>query len=142
MNKIIVHYLFSLVLAALVFISFFLIEMIPSPGYQFLTYMYISILLGLVLYYFLMTYFKIRLTILSFILNFVLWVAEQVNISSEFQDTFLYHNDNFRIAIVILGGFLWTTNKILLDWLFIKMKANANSSNHLDKLLEKVKIKV
>jgi predicted neutral ceramidase superfamily lipid hydrolase len=142
MNKITLHYLLSLVLVVLVFISCFLLEMIPSVGYEILTYIYISILLGLFYYYFLTTYLKVGLTILSFTLNFILWVAEQVSLSSQFHDTFLYQNDNFRVTVVILGGLLWATNKLLLDKLFIKLKADASSSNRLDILLGRVKNKI
>ena len=45
---------------------------------------YILIVLSQVFFYLLTTYTNIWLTILSFILNFVLWVAEQVNLEAEF----------------------------------------------------------
>ncbi len=134
------QYLLSFVLAILIYFSTFFIEDIfPDIGYQILTYAYISILLGLILYYFLTTYLKIGLTILSFILNFIIWVAEQVNLEKEFHNTFFYQNDDAKIFVVLLGGFLWTTNKLLIDTLYIKLKAYVRPLSKLDNLFKKVR---
>ncbi len=84
-------------------------------GWHFLTVLYILIVLGQIIFYFLTTYTNNWLTILSFILNFVLWVAEQVNLESFFQDTFFYQGKNMRYAVIILGGLLWAINKLFID---------------------------
>lgn len=104
-------------------------------GWHFLTVLYILIVLGQILFYFLTTYTNIWLTILSFILNFVLWVAEQVNLESFFQDTFFYQEKNMRYAVIILGGFLWAINKQFIDRLFLVFKVNLSLTNRVDKIL-------
>ncbi len=90
----------------------------PLPidiGWHFLTVLYVLILLGLIAFYFLMTFTNFWLTILSFILNFILWVAEQVNFEKLFHDTFFYHNNKFRYGVIVLGGLLWAINKLIID---------------------------
>ncbi len=106
-------------------------------GWHFLTVLYILIVLGQIIFYFLTTYTNNWLTILSFILNFVLWVAEQVNLESFFQDTFFYQDKNMRYAVIILGGLLWAINKLFIDRLFIVFKANLSLTNRVDKILKR-----
>jgi len=103
-------------------------------GWHFLTVQYILIVLGQIAFYFLTTYTNIWLTILSFILNFILWVAEQVNIESYFHDTFFYQDDNLRYAVIVLGGLLWATNKLIIDKLFSVLKANLSLINRIEKI--------
>ena len=106
----------------------------PDIGWHFLTVLYLLIVLGQIAFYFLTTYTNIGLTILSFILNFVLWVAEQVNLESFFHDTFFYQDNNFRYAIVVLGGLLWAINKLIIDRLFIAFKVNLSLTNRVGKI--------
>jgi hypothetical protein len=106
-------------------------------GWHFLTVLYILIVLGQIIFYFLTTYTNNWLTILSFILNFVLWVAEQVNLESFFQDTFFYQDKNMRYAVIILGGLLWAINKLFIDRLFIVFKVNLSLTNRVDKILKR-----
>ena len=103
-------------------------------GWHFLTVFYILIVLAQIAFYFLTAYTNIWLTILSFILNYVLWIAEQVNLESYFHDTFFYQDKNMRYEVVILGGLLWTINKLIIDRLFIVFKANLSLTNRVDKL--------
>ncbi len=103
-------------------------------GWHFLTVFYVLIMLGLIAFYYLTTYTYIWLTILSFILNFILWVAEQVNLEKFFHDTIFYQDNNFRYGVIILGGLLWAINKIFIDRLFILLKVNLSSTNRAEKL--------
>lgn len=104
-------------------------------GWYFLTVLYVLIALGLIVFYRLTTYTKIWLTVLSFILNFVLWVAEQVNLERFFHDTFLYQDNRFRYAVIILGGLLWAFNKLIIDRLFILFKVNFTLTNRVENIL-------
>ena len=106
----------------------------PNIGWHFLTVLYILIVLAQILFYFLTTYTNVWLAILSFILNFVLWTAEQVNLESTFHDTFFYQDKNFRYAVIVLGGLLWGTNKLLLDKIFERFNFKMRASNRLDNL--------
>jgi len=103
-------------------------------GWHFLTVLYILILLGQIAFYYLTTYTNIWLTIFSFILNFLLWVAEQVNLESFFHDTFFYQDKNFRYAVIILGGLLWAINKLIIDRLFNIFKVKSSLTNRVDKI--------
>ena len=103
-------------------------------GWHILTVLYVSIVLGLIAFYFLTTYINIWLTILSFILNFILWVAEQVNLERIFHDTFFYQDNNFSYAVIVLGGLLWAINKLIIDRLFILLKLNLSLTNRAEKL--------
>jgi hypothetical protein len=103
-------------------------------GWHFLTVLYILIVLGQIAFYFLTTYTNIWLTIFSFVLNFILWVVEQVNLESFFHDTFFYQDKIFRYAVIILGGLLWAINKLIIDRLFIVFKVNLSLTNRIDKV--------
>ena len=103
-------------------------------GWHFLTVLYVLIVLGQIAFYYLTTYTNVWLTILSFILNFILWVAEQVNLERFFHDTFFYQDNNFRYGVIVLGGLLWAINKLIIDRLFILFKVNLSLTNRADKL--------
>ena len=81
------------------------------------------ILFGLLLHYHLTNQHRFILTVLSFFLNFIAWTAEQVNIESTFHNTPLYQSQDNRFFVVILGAFLWATNKVILDFIFGLFKA-------------------
>ena len=85
-------------------------------------------------FYFLTTFFNVGLTVISFVLNFILWVAEQVNLESTFHDSIVYQLNDRGFTVCLLGGFLWATNKLILDWVFIKCKAKIKPANRLNKL--------
>jgi len=103
-------------------------------GWHFLTVLYVLIVLGQITFYYLTTYTNIWLTILSFILNFILWVAEQVNLERFFHDTFFYQDNDFRYGVIILGGFLWAINKLIIDRLYILFKVNLSLTNRAERL--------
>ena len=94
------------------------LALLPDIGWHFLTVTYITILVFQIIFYYLTTNYKFGWTVLSFILNFILWTFEQVTIEKNFHDSFIYKGDNYKIGVLILGGLLWVTNKILIDKLF------------------------
>lgn len=91
-------------------------------GWHFLTVIYLTIFILQITFYYLTTNFKFGLTVLSFVLNFILWTIEQVVIEKNFHDSFIYQSENWKIATYVLSGFLWVTNKILIDQLFDRNK--------------------
>jgi len=107
----------------------------PETGWSFLTVFYYSIILLQILYYYLTTYSKAVLTILSFVVNFILWVAEQVNLERSFQDTAFYNDIKYRVAVVLLGGLLWSINKLLIDRALIFMKAKLALNNRIERMM-------
>ena len=107
----------------------------PDIGYHFLTVLYILIISAQILFYYATTYNNVWLTILSFILNYILTTAEQVNIEHKFHDTPFYQGEDFRYGVIVLCGLLWGTNKLLLDRLFIFLKAKTSLTNRADNLL-------
>jgi hypothetical protein len=91
---------------------------LPDIGWHFLTVIYITIFIFQITFYYLTTNYKFGWTALNFIMNFILWTFEQVVLEKNFHDSFIYKGDNFKIGVLILGGLLWVTNKILIDKLF------------------------
>jgi hypothetical protein len=118
-NKIISHFGLAILIAiSTSILTLLIIKLFPEIGWHFLTVAYINILLGQIIYYYSTTYTTFPLTVLSFVLNFILWVIEQVFIEQTFHDSFVYQDERFRVIVVILGAFLWATNKLILDKVF------------------------
>jgi hypothetical protein len=44
--------------------------------------------------------------------------SKQVILEKNFSESFIYKGENWKIGAYILGGILWVTNKILIDYLF------------------------
>lgn len=136
LRKLIIHFVLSIIFAfsTLIFTDFSIL-VFPGIGWGFLTIFYILIILTQILFYILTSYTKTWITLLSFILNFVLWVFEQVNLERYFQDSFFYQDNNFRYGVIVLGGLLWAINKLILDRIFIIFKVHASISNRIDWIL-------
>jgi hypothetical protein len=94
------------------------LAVLPDIGWHFLTVIYGTIFILQITFYYLTTNFKFCWTVLSFVLNFVLWTIEQVVIEKNFHDSFIYQGEKWKIGAYVLGGLLWVTNKILIDQLF------------------------
>lgn len=118
-NKNYLQYLLGIVLSILVIPIFSVtLLLIPNIGWHLLTVIYITILIFQIIFYYLTTKHNLAWTILSFIMNFSIWTLEQVTIEKYFHDSFIYKYDNLNLNVLILGGALWTTNKIIIDKLF------------------------
>jgi len=106
----------------------------------FLAYLYLFLILGgLLAHYHLTNLFRFILTILSFFANFVMWTAEQVSIESTFHYTPFYQSENLKHLVILLGAFLWVTNKIIIDFVFILFKAEPKDKMNIELLTQKVK---
>ena len=109
-------------------------------GAVFLLLTYGSIIGGLIFFYLLTTQYKIGLTVLSFLLNLIVWITEQVVIENHFHNSFLYQNENTgAIFVLVLGVFLWTVNKIVFDAIFLLFKPKMQKTR-LEKYLGKRKL--
>lgn len=138
LKALITHLILATVFAVLVgALNDLVILLLPAIGWHFLTVCYVLILIGLVAFYVLTTYNRIGWSTLSFILNFVLWVAEQVNLEKSFHDTFFYQSESFRYGVLILGGLLWAINKMIIDNVFAWCKIQFTSVNRLDMILSR-----
>jgi hypothetical protein len=90
----------------------------PDIGWNLLYVVYIAIFIFQMVFYYLTTNFKLAWTVLSFILNFVFWTFEQVILEKNFHESFIYSGDHSQLGVFTLGGFLWVTNKIVIDKVF------------------------
>jgi len=112
LKYILLHYGYATSLCALLYLIF----IIPT---DFVYYYYPFIILGgLLSFYHLTNTHKFGLTILSFFLNFIAWTAELVSIEKVIHDTPFYQSNDFRFLVLLLGGFLLATNKIIIDLIF------------------------
>ena len=119
LKKIVVQYLLGIGLALLLIpVSKGTLALFPNIDYEIFTVFYIAIVVFQIIFYYLTTNYKLGWTVLSFILNFILWTFEQVQIYKNFEDSFIYKENNYGTEALILGGLLWVTNKILIDKLF------------------------
>ena len=123
------HLGLSLIFAFVIALILFLLSL-TSIGWHFFSFIYLLILLGQIVYYRLTTYTNIRLTILSFITNFIFWVIELVKFDTLFHNS--YPNDNYKIIPIVVGGLLWGLNKLTIDYIFKFLKMNFKSKNKLD----------
>jgi hypothetical protein len=130
------------IVGIIVFSSNFLGAFSSSLAVIFLILTYISTLGGLIIFYVLTSQYKIGLSILSFLLNLILWITEQIILEKHFHNSYLYQEENVRIVFVLaLGAFLWGFNKIVLDVIFLLFRPKLHESL-LDKFLKKKQVRV
>jgi hypothetical protein len=108
------------------------LAVLPDIGWHFLTVIYVTIFILQITFYYLTTNFKFGWTVLSFVLNFILWTIEQVVIEKNFHDSFIYQGEKWKIGAYVLGGLLWVTNKILIDQLFDLNKSNQRQTSKIN----------
>lgn len=127
------QYLLGLALALLIIpVVEGILAILPDIGWHFLTVIYITIFVFQILFYFLTSHHNVWWTLLSFISNFVLWTFEQVQIEKNFHDSFIYQGENYKIGVLILGGMLWVTNKIIIDKLLAINKSTNSKMSRMD----------
>lgn len=115
----------------------FLLWMFISFGYAALTITYVLIIIGLVQFYKLTTVTKGWWTVLSFVLNFILWTAEQVNFEQAFHNTALYQDDIVSpIFIVSFAAILFAINKAVIDGVFMVFGIPTEKEMRIVKLLK------
>lgn len=133
-KRILGQYVLAIVLSMLIIpVVEFSVFIFPDIGWHFLTVLYVTILLLQVSFYYLTSRLNLGLSVLSFVLNFILWVAENVNIDSIFADTYFYKE--CRYAVIMLGSILWATNKIFIDVVFSMSKKIVLKNSKIDKLM-------
>lgn len=103
-------------------------------GWHLLTFLYVLTTIGQVSFYYLTTYTNVGLTILSFILNYIIWVVQQVNLERTFHGSIFYKDNDFGYGVIVLSGLLWAINKLIIDRMFISVKVNLSSTNRLERL--------
>lgn len=140
LKRISIQYFTSIVLAVSVLgLANLIVAMLPDIGYGFLTVFYVAILLGLIVFYFATTFLNGWQTVFSFVVNFIAWVAEQVNLENALHDRFIYRFKDDGFSVFNLGGLLWTTNKILIDFIFIRQGNKVSRSrSRVENLIKNV----
>lgn len=141
-RSILIHYMFGIGLALLItpIVEGFL-WILPDIGWHFLTVLYSVILLLQVVFYYLASYHSLRWTVLNFVVNYVLWVFEQVQIEQSFGDSFIYQGEKNGVYVLVLGAILWVTNKLLFDAFLFRNKLIVRRPNRLDILVTKWSVK-
>lgn len=140
------HFLLSIFLTVLTFIIIYTVgKLFPEAPYSegmetLLWSLSLSVILSITLFSFLTTYTNTGLTLLSVTINLFLWIVEQLFLEHSFHSL---TRDMDMILVTVLHfigvGFLWTTNKLLLDKVFEIFKINLRLTNRLDRLLTTLK---
>lgn len=136
MKRIAIEYLLGLVLGLVFFpLTLGLLAILPEMGWHFLTLMYILILVFQVTYYYMTAAQRLLWSTANFILNFILWSVELIGLEKQFGESELFDEEN-RIFVAALAALLWTTNKLLIDFIFrqsgiqqIQSRINLNPKN-------------
>ncbi|MEZ4757410.1 MAG: hypothetical protein R2817_11340 [Flavobacteriales bacterium] len=137
MRKIAIHFALGIGLGLLVFMVSYLLMLIPGIGYGILTVLYVLILFAQGAFYGITAVHGRLWSTVSFVVNFILWVTELVQLEHLLEGTsahqLLYHNDSYYWLRFVLGGLLWAMNKLLLDAIIHAIndtrKAHAGTSN-------------
>ncbi len=106
-------------------------------GWGFLWNIYGYIFFGLVLFYYFTSFHNKWITIGSFLINFILWVAEQVITECHFHNSPFYQKDSNYWLVFLLGGLFWGINKVVLDVIFFQFKIKMKLENKLETFLNK-----
>jgi hypothetical protein len=119
MRKIAIHYVLAIALGLIVFLLSYVLMLIPGIGYGVFTVVFALIFFAQGTFYRLTFVHSTVWSTASFVLNFILWTTEFVQLEHLLDDTsmhrLLYHNDSYYWLRFVLGGLLWSTNKLVLD---------------------------
>jgi len=119
MRKTLKHYALGVALGLLVFMLSYLALLIPGIGYGSVLFIYIFIFFAQGMFYGLTAVHGRMWSTVGFILNFVLWTIELVQLEylldGSAMHRFLYQNDDYYVLRFLLGGALWATNKLIID---------------------------
>ena len=121
MRRIAFHIALGIGLGLLVFLTSYLLMLIPGIGYGILTVLYVLILFAQGAFYGLTTGHGRLWSTISFVVNFILWVTELVQLEHLLEGSsthrLLYNNDSYYWLKFVLGGLFWATNKLILDFI-------------------------
>lgn len=137
--NILIQFGLAIILAVIIISLTNLLKTLPIDFGTILTLFYILVVFGQILFYFLTSYCTFLYTIINFILNFIVWVAQQVHLEKTFHDSCLYENEKYSFVIFILSGFLWAFNKIMIDKILKFMKVDLLDTNIIDQVFVKKK---
>lgn len=129
----------TLTIAALVgILSYVFVSVFSFLGLGVILYVYIIILSGAILIYWLTSILNIGWTILAFIINSVIWFGEMVLSELLFHDT-LVNGDNLVSVVLALtfGALFFVLNKLLLEELFVAFGATTRQQPRIQKLIER-----
>ena len=117
MKKIGTHYALGIALALLVSLVGYVLMLIPGIGYGILTVLYVLILFAQGAFYGLTAIHGKAWSTISFLVNFILWVTELVQLEHLLEGSPAYkvlYKDQYWL-IYGIGGAFWATNKLVLD---------------------------
>lgn len=120
MRKVVTHYALGLSLGLLVCLLGYLFMLVAGLGFGIFI-LYVLILFGQGAFYGLTAVHGRSWSTISFVVNFILWVTELVQLDQLLEGSsahmLLYHNDSYYWLRFALGGLLWATNKLVLDFI-------------------------
>ena len=119
MRKIAIHYALGIALGLFVCLVSYLLMLIPSIGYGAFAIVFALFFFAQGTFYGLTTVHGRIWSTVGFVLNFILWTTELVQLEhlldgSSIHDL-LYRDDSYYWLRFVLGGMLWATNKVILD---------------------------
>ena len=130
-------FLLVVIIGVVVFTSDLLTSLSSSFAGALLLLIYLLTIAGLICFYILTTQYKAWLTILNFLLNFVLWITEQIMLEGRFYNSYFYQDENAAaIFVLIFGAFLWTLNKIAFDNIFKLFTPKLQEKTLFERLLK------
>src|SRR5690606_10281627 len=119
MRKIAIHYLLGIALGLIVFLLSYVLMLIPGIGYGVLAVVFALIFFAQGTFYWLTAVHSRMWSTVGFVLNFILWTTELVQLEYLLDESsthrLLYHDDSYYWLRFVLGGLLWSTNKLVLD---------------------------
>jgi hypothetical protein len=142
-KSILLQLLLALIFAVIFrFIYFFVFDVFSFLGWGVMTIIFSLTLLALILFHWITNIFSPALSVISFVINFLIWVAEQVCFEKYFNQTFLYRDEETKFIFVFLfASFLFSLNKILIDFIFIKLGLKPTKNMMFENLIQKLKKK-
>jgi len=110
--------------------------LVADGGFESLSIFYLSVFVQQMVYYVLLTHNGFWITLGAFLLNYILWIAEQVNLEATFTQSTFYIEDRWTYGVVVLGGVLWATNKLIIDWAFAKLKVRFRPRSLAERIMK------
>lgn len=124
MRKVVTHYALGLFLGLLVCLLGYLFMLMAGLGYG-LFILYVLILFAQRTFYGLTAVHGRSWSTISFVVNFILWMTELVQLDHLLEGSsahkLLFHNDSYYWLRFALGGLLWATNKLVLDFIIVRV---------------------
>lgn len=129
---------FALVIAVGL-LNYILLSLFSFLGYGAFIFSYLLIGGGLILFYKLTSVFiEKKWIFISFGINFIFWITEQILIEKEFSKTIFYQDEKISAMFVLsLGALLFAINKSILDEILIVFGAKTKDDIPIVQMLNK-----